>query len=141
MINCSGTLRFFAGTVIAVTSAAALLYAADAPAEWSAPARAARKKNPIPMNDASIAAGKAVYTKECLSCHGDGGKGDGKAAKDCNPKPNDLTMPKVWEQSDGAIFWKITEGKKPMPTFDKLLSEDQRWQVINYMHSSFAPKK
>ena len=117
------------------------LSAAPQENEWKAPARSARKKNPVAVDDASIAAGKAVYNKECLSCHGPGGKGDGTAAKDLNPKPNDLTDPKVWTQTDGALFWKITEGKKPMPSYDKLLNEEQRWQVINYLHSAFAPKK
>ena len=110
-------------------------------AEWKAPARAARKKNPLTLDDKSIAAGQAVYAKECLSCHGKGGKGDGEAAKDLNPKPNDLTVAKVWEQSDGALFWKLTEGRKPMPAYDKLLSDDDRWNVINYMRKSWGPKE
>ena len=103
--------------------------------EWKAPARAARKKNPIPADEKSIAAGKKVYVAQCLSCHGEAGKGDGPAAKDLNPKPRNLSDPKIQEQSDGSIFWKLTEGKAPMPTFSKLLSEDERWQVINYVRT------
>ena len=111
----------------------------DAP-KWEAPARAARKKNPIAADEKSLALGKAVYVKECSSCHADTGKGNGSAAKDLNPKPNDLTVAKVWEQTDGVLFWKITEGRKPMPGYEKLLSEDDRWHVINYMRGTFAPK-
>ena len=107
--------------------------------EWKAPARAAKRKNPIAADDASIAAGKAIYTKQCLSCHGNAGKGDGPAAKDLTTKPGDLSNPKLWSQTDGELFWKISEGKKPMPTFDKLLSEDERWTVINYVRT-LAPK-
>ena len=106
--------------------------------EWKAPARAAKKKNPIPADDKSIAAGKDIYLHQCRSCHGDSGKGDGPAAKDTNPKPKDLGAPTVAEQTDGALFWKITEGKKPMPSFEKLISEDQRWQVINFVRT-FGP--
>ena len=106
--------------------------------EWKAPARAARKKNPIVADEKSLARGQAVYTKECLSCHGETGKGDGTAAVDLNPKPRDLRTPKIWEQSDGSLFWKLTEGRKPMPSFEKTLSEDDRWNVINYIHK-FAP--
>ena len=102
--------------------------------EWKAPARAARKKNPIAADEKSLARGQAVYTKECLSCHGETGKGDGTAAVDLNPKPRDLRTPKIWEQSDGSLFWKLTEGRKPMPSFEKTLSEDDRWNVINYIH-------
>jgi mono/diheme cytochrome c family protein len=107
--------------------------------QWDAPARAAKKKNPIPADDKSIAAGKAVYAKQCLSCHGNAGHGDGPASKDLNPKPHDLGAPNVVKQTDGALFWKITEGKKPMPSFEKLISDEERWQVINYIRT-FAPK-
>lgn len=100
--------------------------------EWKAPERAAKKKNPIPADDNSIAAGKIVYTKECLSCHGTTGKGDGPAAKDLKKSPGDLSNPKMWEQTDGALFWKITTGRTPMASYEKLLTEEQRWNVINY---------
>jgi mono/diheme cytochrome c family protein len=116
------------------------LMAADAPPdEWKAPSRAAAKKNPIAANADSIAAGKNVYIKQCLSCHGTAGKGDGPASKDLNPKPHDLGAPAVVAQTDGALFWKITEGRKPMPTFDKLTTEEERWHVINYVRT-LAPK-
>lgn len=105
------------------------------PEEWKAPARAARRKNPIPADEKSLAAGKAVYAAQCMSCHGPNGKGDGPAAKDLNPKPRNLSDPKIQEQTDGSIFWKITEGKKPMPTFEKLITEDDRWHVINYVRT------
>ena len=108
--------------------------------EWVAPARAAKKKNPVEVNDASLAKGKAVYVKECFSCHGDKGKGDGSAVKDLEKKPGDMTSTRTQEQSDGALFWKITEGSKPMASYDKTLSEEDRWHVINYLRT-LAPKK
>jgi len=111
----------------------------DETAEWKAPSRAARRKNPIAAEDKSLAVGKLVYEKQCLSCHGTTGKGDGPASKDLNPKPHDLSAPVVVAQTDGALFWKITEGKKPMPSFEKLITEDERWHVINFVRT-FAPK-
>ena len=107
--------------------------------EWVAPARAAKKKNPIEVNEASLARGKTVWVKECASCHGDKGKGDGPAVKDLEKKPEDLTLPKTLNQTDGALFWKLTEGRKPMASYEKTLSEEDRWHVLNYMRT-LAPK-
>src|SRR5712691_8162693 len=119
--------------VIAVVISAAAAVAIAAEEKWTAPGDAAAKKNPVRANAASIGRGKTVYTAECLSCHGSSGKGDGPAAKDLKESPGDMT--KLGSQSAGAIFWKITEGKKPMASFAKKLSEQQRWDVINYLHT------
>lgn len=103
--------------------------------QWKAPASADSKKNPL-TNDASVAAaGKVVYAKECQSCHGKKGKGDGPSAADLDVSVGDMTSAKTQGQTDGALFWKISEGKKPMPSFKKKLSEDQVWQVVIYMRT------
>jgi len=102
---------------------------------WIAPSRAARKKNPIPADDKSIAAGKTLYIAQCLKCHGDTGKGDGPSAKDLDVKPKDLSDPAIAGQTDGALYWKITSGRKPMPSFENLISDDDRWNVVNYIRT------
>jgi mono/diheme cytochrome c family protein len=107
--------------------------------EWKVPTRAAKKKNPTPRDDRSIAAGKVLYTRECFSCHGSLGKGDGSAAKDLERKPGNLSSPGMWAQSDGALFYKISEGRKPMPTFEKILTEEERWLVIDFVRT-LAPQ-
>jgi mono/diheme cytochrome c family protein len=76
----------------------------NAASNWTAPTRATRKTNPIPANEASVAAGKAVYMKNCMSCHGATGKGDGVAAVALETKPRDLSDPKIAAQSDGSMF-------------------------------------
>ncbi|MBI3880919.1 MAG: c-type cytochrome [Verrucomicrobia bacterium] len=110
---------------------------ADQP--WIAPARAARKPNPVAVDANSITQGRALFTMACEPCHGPSGKGDGPAAPSLERKPGNLTDPKMWEQSDGALFWKIGEGKNPMPVFQEVLSEEQRWQVVNYVRT-LAPQ-
>lgn len=102
--------------------------------EWVAPSRAAKKPNPVPVSLASLAKGKALYTAECAACHGDSGRGDGPKAGSLEQKPRDLASPEITSQSDGAIFWKLAEGKAPMPNYAKL-SEEERWNIINYMRS------
>jgi mono/diheme cytochrome c family protein len=96
-------------------------------------------KNPVPADATSIAAGKKIYLANCLACHGAAGKGDGPAAIACNPHPKDLSDPKIASQADGELFWKITEGKKPMPSYRKLLPENDRWTVIDYIRT-LAPR-
>ena len=100
---------------------------------WTAPARASAKKSSVAADATSIARGKAVYTAECFTCHGGSGKGDGPQAKDLEKNPGNLT--KLQGQSAGALFWKVSEGKTPMPTFSSKLTEQQRWDVVNYIET------
>ena len=102
---------------------------------WKAPARAAHFKNPINADSRSLEVGKTIYAKECATCHGDTGKGNGPDAADLSRQPPDFTAPAVAGQSDGELFWKVTEGKKPMPRYGRTLSDDDRWNVINYIRS------
>jgi len=102
--------------------------------QWDAPARAAKKQNPVAVNAASLARGKTIYVKECAACHGASGKGDGPQAATLTPKPRDVSVREIQQQSDGSLFWKFTTGKAPMPAYDKFTEED-RWSVINYMRS------
>ena len=102
---------------------------------WVAPAHAARRHNPVPPDPHSIAAGRTLYSDQCLCCHGSSGKGDGPSSSDLNPKPDDLTTSALRVQTDGAIFWKITSGLDPMPGFDSQLSDKDRWNVVNFIRT------
>lgn len=103
--------------------------------EWNAPESAKQNKNPVLADEASISLGKKAYVKECLSCHGKKGKGDGTSVATLEKSPGDLTSAIVQSHTDGELFWKITEGRKPMPSVKKTLTEEQRWQVINYIRT------
>jgi len=133
-----GTIKTLLILAFAAALVASRASADTPPDDWKAPARAARRKNPIAAEEKSVAAGKVVYAAQCLSCHGPVGHGDGPAAKDLNPKPRNLSDTAIQEQTDGSMFWKITEGKKPMPTFGALISEDDRWNVINFVRTLAA---
>ena len=121
---------------IVLLGAAAI--AADSTSEkWTAPAAEAAKKSPIFTSQSSIAAGQKIYTKRCAGCHGTSGNGDGPDAADLGIHPAKLSQV-AGDESDGALFWKITTGRKPMPTFgsgSKKLSETDRWNVINYVRT------
>jgi mono/diheme cytochrome c family protein len=102
---------------------------------WTAPQYAAGRKNPVAPDARSIAAGHVAYAQQCLGCHGSAGKGDGPDGADLQPAPCDLTCQEVQTQPDGAIFWKITNGRTPMPGFQKTICDDDRWNVVNYLHT------
>lgn len=102
---------------------------------WTAPASANELKNPYKGNAAETAKGKTLYLQMCSVCHGNKGKGDGPAGVNLNPRPADHTSAKVQDQSDGAIFWKITNGKPPMAAYKDVLSEEQRWDLVNFIRT------
>ena len=102
---------------------------------WVAPSRAAKKANPEHADSNSLNVGKRVYERECMACHGSKGMGDGPKAADLERRPGNLADPAMWDQSDGALFWKLTEGRAPMPATKTLLSDDERWHVINYVRT------
>ena len=103
--------------------------------KWTAPGAEARKKNPVAVSESSLAAGQKIYGKRCAACHGKTGNGDGPDAADLGIHPAKLSDPLIQEQTDGALFWKITVGKKPMPNYGSRLSPTDRWSVINYLRS------
>jgi mono/diheme cytochrome c family protein len=103
--------------------------------KWAAPAAEARKRNPVAINESSLAAGQKIYLKRCVACHGKTGNGDGPDAVDLGIHPAKLSDPGLREQTDGELFWKITVGKKPMPNYGTRLSPTDRWNVINYLRT------
>ncbi len=106
---------------------------------WRVSPRKTRMKNPVPPDAASIAIGAELYSQECLSCHGDTGKGDGPEARKLETAVPDMTGPEMWDQTDGELFWKITLGRRPMPGMRKLLAKEERWHLVNYSRT-LAPR-
>ncbi|MEI6507999.1 MAG: c-type cytochrome [Bacteroidota bacterium] len=102
---------------------------------WPAPADAIAKKNPVKVEAGSTGEGKELYNQHCKSCHGAKGKGDGTKAEKLDISCGDFTTPEMAKVTDGEWFWKITDGRKPMPSYKEKLSDSERWKVINYMRS------
>ena len=103
--------------------------------EWLVPAERAQKTNPISPNESSLAAGRKIYLARCAACHGKTGDGDGDDAIAFGFYPAKLSDPRLREEPEGALYWKITTGKKPMPEFGTRLSAIDRWNVINYVRT------
>ncbi len=108
---------------------------------WVVPDEARAIENPVPLSDAALAAGQKAYGARCASCHGDTGKGDGKATRFIRPAPADVSTAEARDRmTDGEMFYKITEGKKPMPGMARTLSDEERWQVVHYLRTLQPPR-
>jgi len=103
---------------------------------WPVPDKYKNMPNPVKSDATSIATGKELYTQHCKSCHGTKGKGDGPKAAQLDTESGDFTKPTFQSQTDGAIFYKTTEGRKDMPSFKKKIADQNDvWSVINYVRT------
>jgi mono/diheme cytochrome c family protein len=106
------------------------------PAPWVVPEKNAKMVNPVKADEKSLAAAKALYLKNCADCHGKKGVGDGSKAADIKTTVADLSTAKVQAESDGELFYKISEGRKDMPRAKKDLPDDNdRWKLVNYVRT------
>lgn len=102
---------------------------------WPAPETAVKMKNPVKADDASVKEGKDLYAQHCKSCHGAKGLGDGTKAEKIDISCGDFSSADFVKATDGELYWKTTEGRKPMPSFKEKLSDNERWAVVNYMRT------
>lgn len=103
---------------------------------WNVPDKDAKMANPVKSSAESINDGKALYAKHCQSCHGKTGLGDGTKASQLKTEPGDFSKAAFQSQSDGALYYKISEGRDDMPSFKKKLTEaNDIWNVISYVRS------
>lgn len=103
--------------------------------EWVVPERRARRVNPVPPSAEAAARGREIYRKECASCHGNTGRGDGPKAAELDTKIGDLASTRTQAQTDGSLFWKITEGRGDMPNTRTTLTDEQRWMLVHYLRT------
>jgi mono/diheme cytochrome c family protein len=101
---------------------------------WSAPGTEKSKKSPVAASAKAVEQGKKVAQGNCVSCHGNRGKGDGAAAVALNPRPADWTSTRIQNESDGELFWKITTGRGAMPAW-RHLPESERWALVQYIRT------
>ena len=89
------------------------------------------RANPVRESEENITAGRKLYAENCANCHGKSGKGDGSESMMYDPAPSNLTdAPHMRKLTDGEIFFQITQGRKPMPSYKNKLTETERWQLV-----------
>lgn len=103
---------------------------------WNVPASAKNKANPMASDADCLKTGKALWEKHCKSCHGTKGKGDGSKAAQLKTDPGDFSKADFQSQTDGALFYKTSEGRDDMPKFkSKIPDADDIWCIVNYMRT------
>ncbi len=81
-----------------------------------------------------VAAGKALFTQNCVLCHGDQGNGKGPAGVALNPPPANFTDAQMMSaHTSQELFDTMTNGKGMMPAFKSTLTDDQRWSLVDYL--------
>jgi|SRR3954465_780081 mono/diheme cytochrome c family protein len=124
------------GCFCVVTVLAMAFRSVSANDPWVVPDKDANMKNPMAGDAASLATGKSLWTKHCVSCHGKTGMGDGTKAATLKTHPGDFSKAEFKAQTDGSIFYKTTEGRKDMPSFKKKIPDaDDRWALVNYIRT------
>ena len=96
------------------------------------------RNTPVPFDAISIANGSKLYAANCVPCHGPQAKGNGVRAKTFKIKPVDLlTEPHTAMHTAGDFFHWLTYGilGTDMPGWADELSEEDRWDVLNYLHA------
>ena len=103
---------------------------------WPVPAADKSKKNPVASSSESIKAGKELWSMNCKSCHGNKGLGDGSKAAQLKTEPGDFSTTTFQSQTDGEIFYKLSEGRDDMPASKKKIPDaEDRWNLVNYIRT------
>jgi mono/diheme cytochrome c family protein len=102
---------------------------------WDIPAKFKTMKNPKNNDASSVAAGKDLWNKNCASCHGKTGLGDGPKARTLETYPVNFTKAEFQGQTDGDLFYKTKFGRGEMPKYEGKIGDDDIWLMVNFMRS------
>lgn len=103
---------------------------------WAVPDSARKMQNPYPATPEALTEAAQLYAKRCKDCHGVNGDGTGERADQLSAMPSDFTdVREMTRTTDGELFWKITHGRRPMPAFKDKLTDQQRWELVDYIRT------
>ncbi len=105
---------------------------------WTIPAGGADEKNPLPINEATLAGGKKLFLGKCQRCHGPEGKGNGPDADAKYAETMNLTdAARAVRNTDGTVFYKVSNGRSnpKMPVFSEEMTKEQIWAIVAYVQT------
>ena len=96
--------------------------------------------NPVSLTIQVLDEGKAIFTRECLVCHGDAGRGQGRMRAVIQPGPPDFGDGSYGDYTDADYFWRISEGVpwSAMPAWKLHYGEEDRWKLVHYIRTIFT---
>jgi mono/diheme cytochrome c family protein len=104
---------------------------------WPVPDKNKAIKAPVNLKDASVISnGKDLWAKNCKSCHGAKGLGDGPKSVSLKTFPGDFSSAAFQSMTDGELFFKTSTGRDEMPAYEKRLPDaNDRWGLVAYMRT------
>jgi mono/diheme cytochrome c family protein len=117
--------------------AANVAMAQKAGGPWTIPAKYTTMKSTVKAGDASITTvGKDLYMKNCKSCHGAKGLGDGAKAATLKTVVPSFADAKFKAQAAGNVYYQSFVGRDEMPNFEKKITDEaDRWALVAYIKS------
>ncbi len=122
--------------VVAAVSASFTLSALAG--NWNVPMAARDIKNPVPGTTQTAHQGTRIYSAHCADCHGEDGRGNGSQQRVEYSLQSILKVPSQPGNkllSDGELYWKITHGIGKMPSFAGILTDRERWLMVNHIRN------
>ena len=127
------TLAILIMLLLSVTFIFTALTFQEASEPWEVPGKFKSMENPNTADDESLKMGKMQYSKNCASCHGKTGLGDGTKARSLDTFPGDLTSDAYLGQTVGEHFYKSKFGRNEMPKFENKISDEDIWNIMNFI--------
>lgn len=105
------------------------------PKPWDVPTEFKDMANPVEADAESLQLGKMLYNKNCASCHGKKGLGDGPKSRMLDTFSGDFSGEYYQNQTDGEQFYKTKEGRDEMPGYAAKMTDEDIWHSVNYMRT------
>ena len=102
---------------------------------WPVPAKEKAMANPVAKDDANLKIGMTSWAKNCASCHGKTGIGDGPKGRMCKTHPGDFSSAAFQGGTDGEMFYRTKVGRGEMPAYDKKIPDNEIWALVHYMRT------
>jgi mono/diheme cytochrome c family protein len=102
-------------------------------ADWTIPPEAAGLRSPIEATPDVIQKGASIFESRCRPCHGPEGRGNGPLSDPAHPAADLTAGVKADLAPDGVLFYRVWNGKRPMPAFKTDLTRDDVWRVVAYV--------